>query len=119
MIFGMLLRGFERMNKVMMPLFFVLFVIMLVRVATLPGAFEGYKYLFVPDWRRLRILRPGCSRSDRRSSVCRLQVAARLYTEADPKKDVDVVTSANVAIFETLAALVLRHGRFPPCSPSA
>ena len=34
----------------MMPAFFVLFFILAVRVAFLPGAIEGYKYLFVPDW---------------------------------------------------------------------
>jgi len=40
----------EKTNKIMMPAFFVLFFILAVRVAFLPGAIEGYKYLFVPDW---------------------------------------------------------------------
>lgn len=45
--------GIERINKFMMPLFFILFLIMAVRVAFLPGAAEGYRYLFVPKWEYL------------------------------------------------------------------
>ena len=45
--------GIERINKFMMPLFFILFFIMAVRVAFLPGAIEGYRYLFIPQWEYL------------------------------------------------------------------
>lgn len=43
-------KGIEKINKVLMPSFFVLFAILAIRVAFLPGAIEGYKFLFVPDW---------------------------------------------------------------------
>lgn len=43
-------KGIEKINKVLMPAFFVLFAILAIRVAFLPGAVEGYKFLFVPDW---------------------------------------------------------------------
>ena len=36
------------MNKIMMPAFYILFVIVLVRVFMLDGAFEGINYLVVP-----------------------------------------------------------------------
>ena len=39
--------GIERVNKVLMPLFFFMFVGLAVYVATLPGAAEGYRYIFV------------------------------------------------------------------------
>ncbi|MDO5141400.1 MAG: sodium-dependent transporter [Eubacteriales bacterium] len=45
--------GIEKINKVMMPAFFVLFLVLAVRVLFLPGAAEGYRYLFVPQWRYL------------------------------------------------------------------
>ena len=35
-------KGIEKMNKLMMPVFFVFFLILMVRVFTLPGALEGY-----------------------------------------------------------------------------
>ena len=49
LIFGVA-SGIEKLSKVMMPAFFILFLIIAVRVAFLPGAMEGYLYLLRPDW---------------------------------------------------------------------
>lgn len=43
--------GIEKANKVMMPLFFFLFLALSVYVAFLPGAADGYKYIFSFDIR--------------------------------------------------------------------
>ena len=43
----------ERANKILMPLFFILFAILAVRVFFLPGSHEGYRFLFVPKWEAL------------------------------------------------------------------
>lgn len=43
----------EKANKVLMPLFFVLFAVLAVRVFFLPGASEGYRFLFMPKWEAL------------------------------------------------------------------
>lgn len=40
----------EKTNKVMMPLFFILFVVLAIRVAFMPGAIEGYKFILRADW---------------------------------------------------------------------
>ena len=45
--------GIEKASKVLMPLFFVLFLALAVWVAFLPGASEGYRFLFLPDWSAL------------------------------------------------------------------
>ena len=42
-------RGIEKANKVMMPIFFVLFAILGVYAAFQPGSIEGYKYIFRVD----------------------------------------------------------------------
>lgn len=42
-------RGIESANKVMMPLFFLLFVILAIYAAMQPGAATGYTYLFTLD----------------------------------------------------------------------
>lgn len=42
-------KGIEKVNKVMMPLFFLLFVCLAIYIATLPGASDGYKYIFTFD----------------------------------------------------------------------
>ena len=49
-LIGGVLKGIEKVNKIMMPSFFVLFLIIAIRVAFLPGAVEGYKYLLIPKW---------------------------------------------------------------------
>ena len=43
-------KSIEKSNKIMMPVFFIVFVILAVRVAFLPGAAAGYKFMFTPDW---------------------------------------------------------------------
>ena len=47
-------KSIEKSNKVMMPVFFVIFVILAVRVAFLPGAAAGYRFMFTPDWSALK-----------------------------------------------------------------
>ena len=46
-------RSIEKSNKIMMPLFFLIFLVLAVRVAFLPGAAEGYRYMFSPRWEEL------------------------------------------------------------------
>ncbi len=46
-------KSIEKTNKVMMPLFFILIVILAVRVAFLPGAIAGYKFMFTIQWKQL------------------------------------------------------------------
>ncbi|MBE6466757.1 sodium-dependent transporter [Denitrobacterium detoxificans] len=42
-------RGIESANKVMMPLFFLLFVVLAIYAAAQPGSSAGYAYLFTLD----------------------------------------------------------------------
>lgn len=49
LVFG-IVKGIEKVSKVMMPAFFILFLILGIRVAFLPGAMDGYRYLLIPDW---------------------------------------------------------------------
>ena len=39
--------GIEKVNKVLMPVFFILFLVLAIYIAGLPGAAEGYRYIFV------------------------------------------------------------------------
>jgi len=42
-------ESIEKSNKVMMPVLVLIFIILAVRVAFLPGASEGYKFMFTPN----------------------------------------------------------------------
>ena len=99
--------GIEKINKVMMPLFFVLFFIMAIRVAFLPGAVEGYKYLFIPRWEYL--LNPDTWIYALGQCFFSLSLAGSgtvVYgSYLDEGEDVGTC-ARRIAIFDTLAALL-------------
>ena len=71
-------RGIEKANKIMMPVFFILFAVLGIYVAFQPGAIEGYKYIFRVD-PNLLTLRHGYSLLARHSSLFLLLVMVLLY----------------------------------------
>lgn len=46
-------KGIEKMNKIIMPLMFIIFIGLVFKSLSLPGAAEGVKYLMVPRWELL------------------------------------------------------------------
>lgn len=43
-------KGIEKYSKIMMPALFVMLIIIIIRSVTLPGAVEGLKFMFKPDF---------------------------------------------------------------------
>ena len=43
-------KGIEKINKIIMPALFGIFILLAIRSLTLPGAIEGVKYLLTPNW---------------------------------------------------------------------
>lgn len=100
-------RGIEKMNKVMMPVFFLFFVILLVRVVTLPGAIEGFRYMFVPQWGQLGNVKTWVYALGQAFFSLSLAGSGTIVYGSYLKKDTDVVGCAkNVAFFDTCAALL-------------
>lgn len=52
-LIGGVMKGIEKISRIMMPTFFVLFIIIAARVFFLDGAMEGYRYLLIPRWELL------------------------------------------------------------------
>ncbi len=52
-IFTGIKGGIERINKVMMPLLFILVIALICKVITMPGAINGINYLFQPDFSKI------------------------------------------------------------------
>lgn len=73
LIFGA--DSIEKTNKIMMPLFFLLFVFMAIRILLLPNAFEGYKFILLLIGSNLPIQWYGCGQWDKPSSPFPLQEA--------------------------------------------
>lgn len=100
-------KGIEKMNKLMMPVFFVFFIILLVRVTTLPNALDGYRYLFVPNWEQLGNIKTWVYALGQAFFSLSLAGSGTIVYGSYLKKDIDVVSCAkNVAFFDTCAALL-------------
>jgi len=99
--------GIEKFNKLMIPLFYALFLILAVRVATLDGAMDGYRYLLIPDWSSL--LKPQTWIYALGQSFFSLSLAGTgtVVYGSYLKGDQDIPASARtIALFDTLAALL-------------
>ncbi len=120
--------GIEKVSKVMMPLFFLLFLGLAVWIGTQPGAVEGYRFLLVPDWSKL--LQPYTWVMAMGQAFFSLSItgSGMIVYGAYLKKDVDIPkASLRTAIFDTLAALlsalvimpaVFAYGLNPGAGPS-
>lgn len=99
--------GIEKANKIMMPLFFVMFVGMAIYISTLPGASAGYHYLTHPDWSYLLSGKTWVYALGQAFFSLSLAGSGTLVYGSYLKKDVDIPTSARtVAFWDTMAALV-------------
>ena len=99
--------GIEKANKIMMPALFVLFVVLGVYIAFLPGAGAGYKYIFTLDPKGL--LNPMVWIFAFGQAFFSLSVAGNgsvIYGSYLPKNENIVTSARNVAVFDTLAALL-------------
>lgn len=106
MIFG-IAGGIEKMNKIMMPLFFIFFLILMIRVATLNGAAEGYRYLLIPRWEELGNIQTWIYALGQAFFSLSLAGSGTIVYGSYLKENTDVVSSArNVAFFDTCAALL-------------
>ena len=99
--------GIEKANKVMMPVLFFLFVGLGIYIAFLPGASEGYKYIFTLDPKGLA--NPMVWIFAFGQAFFSLSVAGNgsvIYGSYLPKNENLPGSARNVAIFDTLAALL-------------
>ena len=106
LLFG-IARGLERVNKIIMPVMFGLFLLLLLRSVTLPGAGAGLRHLFVPDWSYL--LKPitwGMALGQAFFTVS-LNGAGMVVFGSYLRRDADIPASAlQTVTLDTVAALL-------------
>lgn len=111
---GGVIKGIEKANRVMMPAFFVLFIIIAARVAFLPGAGEGYRYLFVPKWSALLDMRTWIMAMGQAFFSLSITGSGMIIYGSYLAKTEDIPhASAMTAILDTLAALVAGFAVIP------
>ncbi len=100
-------KSIEKTNKIMMPTFFVIFIILAIRVALLPNVFEGYKFMFIPRWEALLDPQVWVWAMGQAFFSLSITGSGMIVYGSYLSDDVDVVSAArNTAIFDTIAALV-------------
>ena len=113
LIFGVA-SGIEKLSKVMMPAFFILFLIIAVRVAFLPGAMEGYLYLLRPDWSYLLNPETWVMAMGQAFFSLSINGAGMLIYGSYMKKSEDIVHhSVMTAVLDTVAALLAGFAIIP------
>ena len=109
-------KSIEKTNKIMMPVFFVIFLILAVRVAFLPGAAAGYKFMFTADWSKLKDPMVWIWAMGQAFFSLSVTGSGMIVYGAylDEKEDV-VHVAVRTAIFDTVAALVAAMVIIPAC----
>lgn len=100
-------KGIEKVNKVLMPIFFILFAVLAVRVFFLNGALEGYKFLFVPKWEYLFKAETWIMAMGQAFFSLSITGSGMIVYGSYLGKDADIPkTSIRTAAFDTLAAIL-------------
>ena len=113
LIFGVT-QGIEKISKFMMPAFFILFLIIAIRVFFLPGSSAGYAYLFKPDWSYL--LKPETWIMAMGQAFFSLSIngAGMLIYGSYMKRDENIIKhSGYTALLDTIAALLAGFAIIP------
>ncbi|NFN88082.1 sodium-dependent transporter [Clostridium sporogenes] len=100
-------NGIERLNKIIMPFLFIIFIILTIRSLTLPGANKGLEYLFIPRWESLLKVNTWIMALGQAFFTVSLTGCALVVFGSYSKKNINLPSaSIQTAIFDTLAALL-------------
>lgn len=109
-------KSIEKTNRVMMPVFFIIFVILAIRVALMPGAAAGYLFMLTPDWEAL--INPVVWVWAMGQAFFSLSITGSgmiVYGAYLPDEEDVVKVSQRTGFFDTLAAIVAALVIIPAC----
>lgn len=107
LLFTSATNAIEKVNKILMPAFFILFIILAIRVSLFDGAIEGYKFLFVPKWEYLLNKETWIMAMGQAFFSLSITGSGMIVYGAYLKDDVDIPNaSMQTAIFDTIAAML-------------
>ena len=109
-------KSIEKTNRIMMPVFFIIFLILAIRVAFLPGAAEGYRFMFTPRWDALADPMVWVWAMGQAFFSLSVTGSGMIVYGAYLGEKEDVVNVAlRTALFDTIAALVAALVIIPAC----
>ena len=106
-LIGGVSKGIELTNMFLIPLFYILFIILLVRVLTLPNIKEGIYYLLFPDWQILSNPKAWAMALGQAFFSLSLAGSGMVVYGSYLKDDINIPKAAvQTAIFSSLGALL-------------
>lgn len=99
-------NGIEKFTKALMPVLFVLMVILAIRSMTLPGAGEGVRYLFKPDFSKFTASSAIAALGQAFFSLSLGCGTILTYASYVPRKENILKCSAETTALDTLFALI-------------
>lgn len=107
LLFTSATNAIEKVNKILMPAFFILFIFLAIRVSLFDGAIEGYKFLFVPKWEYLLNKETWIMAMGQAFFSLSITGSGMIVYGAYLKDDVDITkASMQTAVFDTIAAML-------------
>ncbi len=109
-------KTIEKSNKIMMPTFFVLFLILVIRILFLDGSIEGYRYMFRFDPSKLNLDTIIAAMGQAFFSLS-LTGAAMVTVGSYTDDSVDLMNSSKqTGLYDTIAALLASCVMIPALS---
>lgn len=104
---GGIRNGIEKTCTIVLPATFILIVILAIRVAFLPNASVGYKYLFSPDWSCMFDLKTWMVALGQVFYSLSLRGSTMVTFGSYTKKDSDIISSAKYIVFSDSLVSIL------------
>lgn len=109
-------KGIEKTNKLIMPLFFILFLILALRVFFLDGAMGGYKFIFSLDIEKLKNIKTWVAAMGQAFFSLSLVGTVMVVYGSYLPDDEDVIKASTITTgLDTLAAMISSFVMLPAC----
>ena len=109
-------KGIEKTNKFIMPLFFVLFLILAVRIFFLEGSNEGYDFIFRMDFEKLKDIKVWVAAMGQAFFSLSLVGTVMVVYGSYLSNEEDVVKASTITTsLDTLAAMISAFVMLPAC----
>ncbi|WP_321835265.1 sodium-dependent transporter [Clostridium butyricum] len=100
-------KGIEKINKIIIPLLFIIFILLMIKSLTLPGSAAGIRYLLKPDWAHLLIPKTWAMAMGQAFFTVSITGCGMVIYGSYAGKEFDMTECAvSTAIFDTISAIL-------------
>lgn len=109
-------KSIEKTNKIMMPIFFILFLVLAIRVLLLDNSLAGYEFMFKPKFEELLDAEVWIFAMGQAFFSLSITGSGMIVYGSYLQKGEDIIKSSeNTAFFDTIAALTSAIVVIPAC----